>query len=156
MKIASFLIGLAACGGTIASQTDSGSPPPDSSIPSTNNGVVIHACGPTDGIVHEFSFNEAVTCQAPMVADDTLTITLDALLTGPATIDLAPGGKGVASICTFVGCDTATQGKLVVTTFDTSKNLASGSYTFTTPDAKVHAATFTNIPICTNNTTMCG
>ena len=155
MKIACLLMGaLAACGGQIEAQTDSGMPVPDANAPSTD-GVVIRACGPTDGIVHEFSFNASLTCQAPMIADDTLTITLDTLLTGPATIDLAPGGKGTASVCTLAGCQTATQGKLVVTSFDTSKNVASGSYTFTRPNAKVHAATFTNIPICAN-TVMCG
>lgn len=156
MKIASFLVCLFACGGQVAAQNDSGSPPPDSSVES-NGGVVIRACGPTDGIVHEFSFAPGgnLTCQSPMIADDTMTVTLDTLLTGPATIDLAPGGKGTAEVCTFVGCQTATEGKLDVTVFDTSKNVASGSYTFTTPDTKVHAATFTNIPICANTVT-CG
>ena len=153
MKIACLLV-LAACGGQIDSQNDSGTTAPDATTPSTD-GVVIHACGPTDGIVHEFSFNASLTCKAPMIADDTLTITLDTLLTGPATIDLAPSGKAVASVCTIAGCDMATSGKLVVTSFDTSKNLASGSYTFTTSNAKVHAATFTNIPICANAAT-CG
>lgn len=155
MKIAFFsLCALVACGGQVQSQNDSGAPAPDADAPSTD-GVVIHACGPTDGLVHEFSFNASVTCPSPMVADDTLTITLDGLLTGPATIDLAPGGKGTVAVCTIAGCDTATEGKLVVTTFDLSKNLASGSYTFTTSDAKVHAATFTDIPICTDSA-MCG
>lgn len=155
MKIASFLVCLVACGGQVASQNDSGSSP-DSSVES-NGGVVIRTCGPTDGIVHEFSFAPGgnLTCQSPMIADDTMTVTLDTLLTGPATIDLAPGGKGTAEVCTFVGCQTATEGKLDVTVFDTSKNVASGSYTFTTPDTKVHAATFTNIPICANTVT-CG
>ena len=156
MKITSFLVCLVACGGQVASQNDSGSPQPDSGVESSS-GVVLRACGPTDAIVHEFSFAPGgdLTCQSPMIADDTMTITLDSLLTGPGTIDLAPGGGGTAEGCTFAGCQTASEGKLVVMTFDTSKNVASGSYTFTTPDSKVHAATFTNIPMCANTVT-CG
>jgi len=159
MKLASSFFSmfvLAACGGMVSTQNDSGTTQPDSSVQS-NGGVVIRTCGPTDGIVHEFSFAPGgdLTCQSPMIADDTMTVTLDSQLTGPAKIDLAPNGKGTAEVCTFVGCQTATQGTLDVTTFDLSKNVASGTYTFTTPDAKVHSASFTNIPICANTVT-CG
>src|SRR5678815_1778391 len=114
MKIASFLVCLlVACGGQVASQNDSGSPQPDSSTKSSG-GVVLRACGPTDAIVHEFSFGPGfdLTCQSPMVADDTMTVLLESQLTGPTTIDLAPGGKGTAEVCTFVGCQTATSGQL--------------------------------------------
>lgn len=152
---------LAACGGVIGSGSDAATTDSSSSpdAASSMNGVVLRTCGPTDAIVPAFVFSSApLTCSAPSVPDDTITITLDNPLTGPATIHLDSGPleiSGTSSVCTIAGCTEALSGTLDVTAFDAQAAQASGSYTLDMPNGTVLGGAFTNIPICDNVVT-CG